>query len=288
MRPLLKWAGGKYRQADMIDVMLRGGMLVPCAGTHIEPFIGAGAPFLRRAENGMVSRAVLGDANPKLIGMHAAVRNHPQQVINELRGLPTSLHPITGWRAAYKGVRQAFNDGPHEGAAHAARFIWLNRAGFNGLYRENKKGMFNVPPGKSAGTPRPLSLPSDEHILAVARLLKLAEVIVCADFRDVIAFAGKGDQVYCDPPYVPIKAGSFTSYSADGFTDRDQADLAAASLAAVQRGARVVVSNSDTAACRSLYADPAWQITELLASRSISRSGSRAPAKELMFIGGTP
>lgn len=287
MRPLIKWAGGKARQARMIDVALRKGVLVGCVGTHVEPFAGAGAPFLHRAENGTVHRAILADVNPKLIGMHAAVRNHPQQVIDELRGLPTSLHPTTGWRAAYEGVRQAFNDGPHEGAAHAARFIWLNRAGFNGLYRENRAGLYNVPPGKSAGATKPLALPTDEHILAVSRLLGLAEV-ACADFRDIIAIAGKGDQVYCDPPYVPIKADSFTSYSASGFTAQDQADLAAASLAAVQRGARVVVSNSDTAACRSLYTDPAWQVTELLASRSISRDGNRAPAKELMLIGGTP
>lgn len=283
MRPLIKWAGGKSRQADTIGYFLgpRQGLLAgPCLGDHVEPFFGAGAVFLRRAAAGSVTRAVLSDANDKLIGMHLAVRNEPHRVIDALYELPARM-----WREVYYQVRDDFNAFRQEGAEHAARFIWLNHACFNGLYRENKAGDFNVPIGRPSGKPGPLSLPDREHILNVSRLLKMAE-IVHADFRTVIARVGAGDQLYCDPPYVPLNATSFVDYVAGGFSAQDQSDLAAATLAAAQRGARVVVSNSDTEICRALYPSPAWTPVGLLASRSISRTGDRAKAKEVMFVGG--
>src|SRR5262245_34615845 len=129
MRPVLKWAGGKARLADRIDQAFGGG----CEGTYFEPFVGSGAVVRHRKARGRVGRAVLSDANAKLVAVHVAVRDEVDAVLRALAGLPTD----DGWKDHYYEVRDLYNAGPFTGAAHAARFLWLNRAGYNGLYREN-------------------------------------------------------------------------------------------------------------------------------------------------------
>src|SRR5687768_5756898 len=137
MKPILKWAGGKSRLANDISGVFGS----RCEGTYFEPFAGSASVFLyRRAQNQIRGKAVLSDVNHKLMAFHRAIRDHVDEVILALEELPKS-----DWRERYGEIREAYNAGPWEGPAHAARFAWLNRACFNGLYRENRSGRFNVP-----------------------------------------------------------------------------------------------------------------------------------------------
>lgn len=232
MKPVLKWAGGKARLAERIAEVFGG----RCLGTYYEPFLGSGAVFLRLRAMGLVDRAVLSDVNVKLVEVHKALRDQVDEVLHELDRLPRD-----DWRERYYDVRDAFNEGPHRGARHAARFLWLNRTGYNGLYRENRKGRYNVPVGAYQG----VRLPSRDHFRAVSELLRNVD-LQSVPFEDVLAAAGDGDQVYCDPPYVPLDATArFTDYCSLPFGHDQQLALAASGRRASRRGAHVVLSNHD-------------------------------------------
>ena len=264
MKPILKWAGGKARLAPSISEAFAE----PCKGTYIEPFIGSGAVYLYRHANDEVGDAVLADINPKLIGVHVAIRDAVDDVLGELSRMPRE-----GYEAHYYGIRDAFNEGPYTGPAHAARFIWLNRACFNGLYRENRKGFFNVPVGRY----KRVSLPPPDAFRAVSAALQGVELVI-ADFREVVGRAGKGDQVYCDPPYVPLTAtANFTGYAKGDFADDEQRALAYLARRAAVKGATVVLSNHDTPyVVDDLYkVDAGFEhVSRPRVSRAISRAGS--------------
>jgi DNA adenine methylase len=261
MRPLLKWAGGKSKLAAQISAAFDG----PCRGVWVEPFLGSASVFLHRRARGEVSDAILSDANPKLVALHVAVRDQVDDVLAELAAMPTRA-----WEPAYYDTREAFNAGPHAGPLHAARFIWLNRAGFNGLYRENRRGEFNVPIGRYAH----LSPPGEAHLREVSELLQGVE-IVSSGFADVMRRAGAGDQVYCDPPYVPLNAtAAFTAYCKEPFGLDEQQALAQESMRAAFRGAQVVLSNHDLPIVRNeLYPETSGfrHVARPQVGRAISR-----------------
>jgi DNA adenine methylase len=277
MKPLLKWAGGKHKLAPMISAAFSG----VCRGVWFEPFVGSGAVFLHRRARGEIGRAVLADANPKLIAFHAAVRDEPHAVIEALAALPTE-----GWESRYYEIRDRFNAGPHVGAEHAARFLWLNRAGFNGLYRENRHGDFNVPVGRYAA----LRMPNPQTILEVSTLLAGVE-LQAGGFETVLPQAQAGDQVYCDPPYVPLNAtAAFTAYCKSPFGLDEQVALAHASLRAAFRGAQVVLSNHDLPLVRNeLYPESSGfkHVAKPQVSRAISRdvTSRKAIAEVIASIG---
>jgi DNA adenine methylase len=273
MRPLLKWAGGKARLAPRI----REAFGAPCEGTYFEPFCGSGAVFFHLRAEGHVAHAVLSDVNPKLVAAHVAVRDRVEQVLRALERLPQE-----DWKERYYDVREAFNAGPWEGPEHAARFFWLNRAGFNGLYRENRRGAFNVPVGRY----RRLSLPSPERFRQVSAALQGVE-LVTASFEAVLKRVAPGDHVYCDPPYVPLSVtASFTSYQKQAFGPEQQEALARHARRAAIRGARVVLSNHDLPLVRrELYpVDRGFEhVARPRVSRAISRKGSsRGPVGEVI------
>lgn len=261
MKPLLKWAGGKARLAPLISRAFPG----PCKGVYYEPFVGSGAVFLHRKAAEEVGPSVLSDANPKLVAFHRAIRDEVDEVIARLAELP-----YEGWERRYYEVRDAFNAGPHEGAAHAARFLWLNRAGFNGLYRENRAGEFNVPCGKYAA----LRMPAPDVMRAVSQLMAGVE-LVAGGFEQVLPLSGPGDQVYCDPPYVPLTAtAAFTAYCKEPFGLNEQQELARAAMRAAFRGAQVVLSNHDLPLVRDeLYPESSGfkHLERLQVARAISR-----------------
>lgn len=273
MRPLLKWAGGKSRLAPEIQKAFTQS----CSGTYLEPFTGSGAVFLYLRANGLINRAVLSDANPKLMAVHEAVRDRVDAVLAALARLPGE-----DWRERYYDVRAAYNAGPWDGPEHAARFLWLNRAGFNGLYRENRSGEFNVPMGRYAR----LTIPSADHFRAVSALLQGTELIT-ADFEQVLDRAHATDHVYCDPPYVPLsETASFTGYCKEPFGHAEQQRLADAARRAGARGARVVLSNHDLPIVRhELYreADGFKHMARPRVARAISRSAvSRVAVSEVL------
>lgn len=238
MKPILKWAGGKARMATQIAEVFGES----CSGTYFEPFLGAGAVFLHRRALGQIEHAVLSDVNDKLVEVHLAVRDDADAVLHALDAMP-----LEDWRERYYDVREDYNRGPWRGPLHAARFIWLNRAGYNGLYRENRKGRFNVPVGSYAR----LRLPAPEAVRAVGEALQGTEILA-ASFEEVLGRAGEGDQVYCDPPYVPLSAtASFTGYHSTPFGLAEQKRLAVQARRAGMRGAQVVLSNHDLPVVRN-------------------------------------
>lgn len=263
MKPILKWAGGKSRLAPLISDAFG----TNCSGTYFEPFAGSAAVFLYRRARGQVRRAVLSDANAKLMAFHRAIRDNVDELILELEKLPRR-----NWQEHYYDVREAFNRGPWEGPAHAARFAWLNRAGFNGLYRENRAGKFNVP----MGSYDELALPEPAHFWQVSQLLQGVE-LRDGRFQDVIGEASAGDQVYCDPPYVPLTAtANFTAYCKEQFGPNEQLDLARMAIQAAAGGTRVVLSNHDVPWVRQeLYLEDRGfeMVWSPLVSRAISRNG---------------
>jgi len=273
VKPLLKWAGGKARLAPQIEAAFGG----PCAGRYVEPFVGSGAVFLWRRAHGRVDSAVLADANPKLVAFHLAVRDAVDDVLGELARLP-----VRGYREAYYATRDAFNDGPHHGPRHAARFLWLNRAGYNGLYRENRDGGYNVPVGSYAE----VRLPDESEIRQVSGLLQGAELRV-GSFEETLRVAGSRSQVYCDPPYVPLtQSASFTAYCKAVFGMREQSRLADEAVRAACRGAVVVLSNHDLPVVRrELYPEASGfrVVARPEVSRAISRDvHTRKPIAEVI------
>lgn len=271
MKPILKWAGGKARLAAQIAAAFTN----PCEGSYFEPFMGSGAVFLHLKTRGLIRRAVLSDANDKLIAAHKAVRDDVDGVLKALADLPMS-----DWRERYYDVRKAYNEGPFEGNAHAARFFWLNRAGYNGLYRENRSGQFNVPLGRYAE----LKLPEEQHFREISALLQDTELL-SAGFHEVLDRAGPGDHVYCDPPYVPLSSTAcFTGYCSSPFDNEQQRSLARCARKAAGAGATVVLSNHDLPFVRDELYPPHEgfrHIARPLVARAISR-GARGRVSEVI------
>lgn len=268
-KPIIKWAGGKR---IILAELLK--LLPAPTGRYIEPFLGGGAVFLGVRP----SAAIVGDSNEELIDLYEAVRSEPEYVMLELDRLQAYVQD----RAFYYGLR-AVNPNALPPSARAARFIFLNKTGYNGLYRVNRAGRFNVPFGSR---PAPPSLYSRANICAVSCALQTAE-LRCGDFEPLMDMAGDGDVVYVDPPYAPMSAtANFTSYTSSGFGPDDQRRLAAAVRRAVVRGAHVVASNSDVPLIRELYAD--FEIVEIRVPRRInSDSTGRNKILELAITAAT-
>ncbi len=257
VQPFLKWPGGKRWL-----VTNHREWLVPAVGKHIEPFLGGGAVFFHlRPEVSLLS-----DANQELIETYCVIRDDPQRVFKHLR-----RHHANHCKSYYYGVRSTQ---PRTPATRAARFLYLNRTCFNGLYRVNLNGMFNVPIGSKTS----VILPSD-NFPATSRLLRNAD-LVAGDFEDSITCAKAGDFVYADPPYtVKHNLNNFVKYNENIFSWADQVRLSHALRDAAARGARVMVSNADHPSVRELYRDEIWQCLSVsrysrLASASVHRRGT--------------
>lgn len=270
-RPFAKWAGGKRQ---LLDELFKH---VPSTfGTYFEPFVGGGALFfaLRPAH------AVIGDANLFLAATYKAVRDDVDAVIRLLK-----FHEARHSKAHFLATRAALID-PSNGRPIgppvnvAARVIYLNRTCFNGLWRVNKRGQFNVPMGNYENP----TICDAPNLRACARTLSLSGgvKIFHASFERVMAHAKRGDFVYCDPPYIPLREGSFVAYDKSGFTMDHQAELAAMALSLRRAGVHVLLSNSDTPQARKLYTG--WNIRRVDARRNInSDAKGRGSVGELLI-----
>ena len=259
-KPFVKWAGGKRQ---LLTAILRH---VPKRyGTYHEPFVGGGAVFFALSP----PRAFLSDSNQRLVRAYKGIRNDVADVIALLKG--------------YKKTRDFFLEmrdrdiDQTEDAEVAAWFIFMNKMGFNGLYRVNSRNRFNVPFGDNMNA----QICDEENLQACSRALAKAEV-ECEDFSAVEGRARPGDLVYFDPPYVPLSATSyFTSYTAKGFTPEDQAALRDLALRLKKNDVRIILSNSSTA--RSLYRD-GFSVRTVLAARAVnSRADRRGKISELLI-----
>lgn len=276
MDPLLRWPGGKRKIAPQIDAAFGG----PCKGRYFEPFLGSAAVYLWRAANERVkpTGSILGDANESLIWFHLHIRDNLDIFLDILNGWPKE-----NTKENFDIARKTYNRISKESPRHAAYLLWLNRACFNGLYRENRCGRFN----SSIGSAKILTFPEVDHFEMVSELLYSA-AIQHRHFRDLLEFSGGQDQVYCDPPYVPVKSGGFTDYSAGGFGWSDHIELRDMAIQAASRGARVVISNHDLPIVREeLYPESlGFEIIPIDVRRSIGgRNGARSAGEILATIG---
>lgn len=265
--PFLKWAGGK---SQLLSPILSR-MPERIAGTYYEPFIGGGAVFFELARSKRIARARLSDRNAELVTTYTAIRDAVEDVIKALAAHRND-------EEHYYAVR-ALDPEKLSAAECAARTIFLNRVGYNGLYRVNASGRFNVPFGRYRN-PRICDPDALRH---VSSALSIAEIEVC-DFEESCKRVVAGDAVYLDPPYVPLsKTASFTSYSGR-FADEEHARLARVFASLVDTGALVLLSNSDTPLTRRLYRG--FKIDTVAATRAInSRADRRGAVNEILVQG---
>ncbi len=267
-KPFLKWVGGKRQLLS--DLLCRVDRLDSFRRYH-EPFLGGGALFFELRGLGRLDKTVsfLSDNNGNLIDAYKAIRRNVDAVVKWLRA-----HESRHGKDYYYELRGYV---PSDLFERAARIIYLNRTCYNGLYRENRKGEFNVPFGKYKN-PR---ICDEENLRAVAEALQRTK-IERRDFETVLDVAEPADLVYFDPPYHPVsKTASFTAYAKEGFGEESQRRLAAVFEQLADRGVKVILSNSDTDFVRELY--DRFCIETVRATRAVnSRADRRGKVNEVI------
>jgi DNA adenine methylase len=272
-KPFLKWVGGKRQLLDEIEKRLPASY----SGRYFEPFLGGGAVFfhLMNSPRRAPQKAFLADTNERLIRAYAGVKNGVGDVLKMLK----SYEKKNNQKFFYE-MRAADIDASKDDAEVAAWLIYLNRTGYNGLYRVNSKNEFNVPFGRYA---KPLIYDPDT-LNRCSKALEFA-TIRNADFETATAVARKGDFVYFDPPYVPLSAtSSFASYTKAGFGPDDQERLKDLALSLKKRGVHVLLSNSSTDHVWKLYGSKPFRIQEVQATRLVNSKASRRGAVTEVLI----
>jgi DNA adenine methylase len=271
--PFLKWAGGKGQLLKQYEPFFPQ---VPVRG-YFEPFLGSGAVFFHLHRQGLFQNYHLSESNPELMNCYRVVRDHVEDLITLLE-----KHRDQHSKEHYYAIRDLDRTGhwlDTPGVERAARMIYLNKTCYNGLWRVNSNGFFNVPVGRYKNP----DILNEEKLLAASKALQGVALAV-ADFEVVIRRAGRKDFVYLDPPYVPISPTSnFTSYSPDAFGEYQHRKLALVFGELNRKGCRVMLSNSDTPLVRELYSK--YRIEKVLARRAInSAKGSRGQISECVIL----
>jgi len=256
--PLLRWAGSKRQLLDELKFYWP-----PTAKRYVEPFCGSACLFFNVAPK----HAVLGDINGDLVGTYRAIRTNPTNVWRQYRA-------IRATKIEYYRVRRK-SPSELKPTARAARFLFLNRYCFNGLYRTNKQGHFNVPYG---GCKQPSLYPSS--LLAASKLLRRAKFI-SGDFENTLSEVKAGDFVYLDPPYALESRRIFSEYDKNGFSVRDLDRLCDELRRISASGAWFLLSYADTQATRVLFKE--WFTRRIVTRRNIAGfAGHRKKSHELL------
>ena len=274
LSPFVKWAGGKTSLLPH---------LIPHVPLHLtqyyEPFLGGGALFFGICARTTSFSAHLSDTNQELIAAYRVIKESPEELIRLLSRLQAEYESAVD-KGAYFYQKRDWR--PLDRIESAARLIFLNKTCYNGLYRVNSKGEFNVPFGRYKN-PRILNT---DVIRAASHVLKNTKAeLRSIDYKDALAPCGKADFIYLDPPYQPpTKTSSFTDYTPGGFSEQDQKELAEDFGKLVDRGCTVVLSNSETSLTRHLYDD--FDIRKVTVNRPINSVGAgRTGYKELIVLG---
>jgi DNA adenine methylase len=262
IRPLIKWAGGKRQLLSRLEARLPDRW-----GTYYEPFIGGGALLAELASQGRLTDAVIGDLNPELINFYSIVKNKPEKLL-----LALSHEKFRNDEVSFNHLKAEFNSliGTRKRAVdRAALLVYLNKHSFNGLWRVNRKGKYNVPFGRHAK----LTLPTAEPLMKFSSMLRDV-TIYKDDFARVVRTAQEGDFVYFDPPYHPLsRTANFTDYTMTGFGFAEQERLCRVFTKLSDKGVFVMLSNSKMPDIEELYKDFSIQTVE--AKRFINCNGER-------------
>lgn len=260
-KPFVKWVGGKrqllrqFRELGLYPPE----SFNPVTNTYYEPFVGGGAVFFDL----LPKNAELSDLNKELVITYNVIKNNVDELVESLK-----KHIYD--KEYYLEVRAKMIEGLSD-IEVASRFIFLNRTGFNGLYRVNKSGQFNVPFGRYNNP----VICDEENLRRVSDALQ-GVVITHQDYKNVLKTAKSGDFVYLDPPYYPINAtSSFTSYTAEGFLEKEQTELRDTFVKLHKKGCFVMLSNSDTPFINELYSGlDGIIVNKITAGRAINSKGS--------------
>jgi DNA adenine methylase len=265
--PFVKWAGGKTQLLHRLDAH------IPQFSRYFEPFLGGGALFFHLSSR-LQFNAHLSDANRDLVNAYNAVKNDVEGLIALLE-----KHERNYRRDPAGYYYRLRSERPAGSLEAAARFIALNKTCYNGLYRVNRSGEFNVPIGRYKNPP---ICDTDQLYSASAALNSSGARIVASDYRQALRKAREGDFVYLDPPFYPLsRTANFVDYTSDGFGGQDQAELAQVFRELDRKGCKVLLSNSDTKMTRELYSG--FELRSLRVLRAISCKGSeRTGYRELL------
>lgn len=269
MSPVLKWAGGKTQLLCAITELLPA-----TYDTYYEPFIGGAALLLNIAPK----KAVINDVNAQLVNLYCQIRDNTEEIIS----LVNDLDSRACTSEIYYEMRDKYNaklQNEELDSECAAYMIWINKHCFNGLYRVNGKGMFNVPYNNKV---QGQSI-SEENIRNIGEYLKQNDIsILCGDFETACNTVAPGDFVYFDSPYVPEgETADFTSYTKNGFPYEEHVRLSNLFKRLDAQGTKVMLSNNDVPLVRELYSD--YNIQHLDVKRMINSNASRRNGKEVLI-----
>lgn len=276
MEPILKWAGGKRLLLPKIYKYIDKQKIIDNNSTLFEPFVGGGSLFLDLE----LPNCVINDFNEELINVYIQIKNKPDQLIKILKE-----HKRNHSEEYYFKIREMDRLDSYDRMTKvekAARIVYLNKTCFNGLYRVNSKGLFNVPMGKYNNP----DIVMEDKILRLHDYMKKNNLVIrCGDFSDAVITAKAGDVIYFDPPYDYEDTG-FTSYNSAGFSKEDLKRLKKCCDELIERGCEVIVSNNDTEFVCSLFSGDNYEIEHFEALRLINCDGkNRKREKEVIIYG---
>jgi len=271
-KPFIKWAGGK---TQLLPQLLKAARAAGEFNSYHEPFLGGGAMFFGMYDEGLLKhrRAYLSDSNYDLIRAWCEMANNTEAVVFHLlchSGRDCEKHFLDERGCVHRNS-----------AEEAARFIYINKTCFNGLYRVNSKGKFNVPYGHR----KPRYSP-DEEIKEVGSVIKSNSVVQCLGFQQALSGLGEGSLIYLDPPYIPTTKTSFTKYTVNDFKAEDHRELAGLVRECSERGAKIILSNAWTSYTAELY--EGFHASIVKARRNINRDGAKRGAVDEVIITNFP
>lgn len=271
-RPFVKWAGGKRQILPLLTGMFPKGY-----GTYHEPFVGGGAVLFSILSSDRTASCRASDLNSDLILAYVTVRDRVEDLIESLRAHDAAFREDS--KRYYYAVRAQTPRGQVE---RASRLLFLNKTCFNGLYRVNSRGMFNVPMG-SYTNPRIIN---EDNLRTASAALQAGGVdFECSDFESVLKRTEAGDMVYFDPPYHPVsRAGNFTGYTKGDFTHADLKRLANVCRRLDEAGCQVMLSNSCAMEVTSLFQDKPWSVRSITAARCINSDGRNRTGHQEVII----
>lgn len=271
-KPFVKWAGGKRQLIPKIAKHLPKNIV-----TYFEPFLGGGALLFHLLSENKNLKGYVSDLNSDLILSYITIRDNLGGLIKSLQ--KHSDNYFSNSKSYYYSIRES---NPKNQVEKVSRLLFLNRTCFNGLYRVNSKGKFNVPLGRYSHP----NIVQEENLSLVNQFLNQNNIIIkCQDFSSTVEKAKKGDFVYFDPPYQPVsKTANFTSYTNGNFGLNDLKRLAKLSNELAKKGVNVLLSNSSSKQVRDLFSSKNWEINKIETNRAInSDSNKRTGHFELLI-----
>jgi DNA adenine methylase len=271
-KPFVKWAGGKRQLLAELEKNFPKQF-----GTYFEPFLGGGAVLFDLLAKKPNLKCSVSDLNSDLVLAYVTIRDKLGRLIESLENHSKNYHKDS--TNYYYEVRK---QEPKSQIEKVSRLLFLNKTCFNGLYRVNSKGKFNVPLGRYTNP----NIVNRENLITASKFLQSEKIkISCRDFESILKDAKKGDFVYFDPPYQPVSdTANFTSYTHRDFTEDDLQRLADLANQLNSKGAHVLLSNSNTKIVKKIFSSKKWKVKEIAVNRAInSNSQKRTGHKEILI-----